>query len=82
MLFHFFDLQIGVNGKFAYVSQTAWIQTGTIRENILFGSAMDAQKYQETLHRSSLVKDFELFPHGDLTEIGERGVNLSGGQKQ
>ncbi|KAJ1385406.1 P-loop containing nucleoside triphosphate hydrolase, partial [Sesbania bispinosa] len=73
---------IDVYGKFAYVSQTAWIQTGTIRENILFGSAMDAQKYQETLHRSSLVKDLELFPYGDLTEIGERGVNLSGGQKQ
>ena len=43
---------------------------------------MDAEKYQETLHRSSLLKDLELFPHGDLTEIGERGVNLSGGQKQ
>ncbi|XP_027367227.1 ABC transporter C family member 10-like [Abrus precatorius] len=73
---------IEVYGKFAYVSQTAWIQTGTIRENILFGSTMDAEKYQETLHRSSLVKDLELFPYGDLTEIGERGVNLSGGQKQ
>lgn len=74
--------KIDVYGKFAYVSQTAWIQTGTIRDNVLFGSPMDAQKYQETLHRSSLVKDLELLPHGDLTEIGERGVNLSGGQKQ
>ncbi|KAL2334833.1 hypothetical protein Fmac_016046 [Flemingia macrophylla] len=73
---------IEVYGKFAYVSQTAWIQTGTIRENILFGSDLDAHRYQETLCRSSLLKDMELFPHGDLTEIGERGVNLSGGQKQ
>ncbi|XP_028797343.1 ABC transporter C family member 10-like [Neltuma alba] len=73
---------IEVHGKFAYVSQTAWIQTGTVRENILFGSTMDSQRYQETLERSSLVKDLELFPHGDFTEIGERGVNLSGGQKQ
>ncbi|XP_057446133.1 ABC transporter C family member 10-like [Lotus japonicus] len=73
---------IEVYGKFAYVSQTAWIQRGTIQENILFGSALDVQRYQETLHRSSLVEDLELFPHGDLTEIGERGVNLSGGQKQ
>ncbi|XP_054779355.1 ABC transporter C family member 10 [Prosopis cineraria] len=73
---------IEVHGKFAYVSQTAWIQTGTLRENILFGSAMDPQRYQETLERSSLVKDLQLFPYGDLTEIGERGVNLSGGQKQ
>ncbi|XP_058750626.1 ABC transporter C family member 10-like isoform X1 [Vicia villosa] len=73
---------IDVNGRFAYVSQAAWIQIGTIRENILFGSKLDDQRYQETLERSSLVKDLELFPYGDLTEIGERGVNLSGGQKQ
>ncbi|CAI8593909.1 unnamed protein product [Vicia faba] len=73
---------IGVYGKFAYVSQTAWIQTGTIRENILFGSKLDDQRYQETVQRSSLAKDLELLPFGDLTEIGERGVNLSGGQKQ
>ncbi|RDX92677.1 ABC transporter C family member 10, partial [Mucuna pruriens] len=73
---------IEVYGKFAYVSQTAWIQTGTIQENILFGSDLDVKRYEETLHRSSLVKDLQLFPNGDLTEIGERGVNLSGGQKQ
>ena len=76
------DLQIQVCGKVAYVSQTAWIQTGTIQDNILFGSPMDGQRYRETLERCSLVKDFELLPYGDLTEIGERGVNLSGGQKQ
>ncbi|KAL2334838.1 hypothetical protein Fmac_016051 [Flemingia macrophylla] len=75
-------LSIEIYGKFAYVAQTAWIQTGTIRENILFGSDLDMHRYQETLHRSSLVKDIELFPHGDLTEIGEREINLSGGQKQ
>lgn len=66
----------------AYVSQTAWIQTGTIQDNILFGSPMDPQRYQEVLRKSSLVKDLKMFPMGDNTEIGERGVNLSGGQKQ
>nr|CAD1822253.1 unnamed protein product [Ananas comosus var. bracteatus] len=73
---------IQVCGKIAYVSQNAWIQTGTVQENILFGSAMDKQRYQETLERCSLVKDLEMLPFGDHTEIGERGVNLSGGQKQ
>ncbi|XP_065868728.1 ABC transporter C family member 10 [Euphorbia lathyris] len=73
---------IHISGRIAYVSQTAWIQTGTIQENILFGSAMDRQRYHDTLERCSLVKDLELLPYGDLTEIGERGVNLSGGQKQ
>ncbi|KAJ6426505.1 hypothetical protein OIU84_022160 [Salix udensis] len=73
---------VHVFGKIAYVSQTAWIQTGTIQENILFGAAMEPGRYQEVLERCSLVKDIEIFPFGDLTEIGERGVNLSGGQKQ
>ncbi|GAB4834503.1 hypothetical protein Ancab_032760 [Ancistrocladus abbreviatus] len=73
---------VQVCGKIAYVSQTAWIQTGTIRENILFGSALDPLRYQDTLARSSLVKDLDMLPYGDLTVIGERGVNLSGGQKQ
>ncbi|KAG5533847.1 hypothetical protein RHGRI_027895 [Rhododendron griersonianum] len=73
---------IRVYGTIAYVSQSAWIQTGSIRDNILFGSALDSERYQETLEKCSLVKDLELLPHGDLTEIGERGVNLSGGQKQ
>ncbi|KAJ1258131.1 hypothetical protein BS78_10G050800 [Paspalum vaginatum] len=73
---------IQVCGKAAYVAQNAWIQSGTVRDNILFGSSMDKQRYQETLERCSLVKDLEMLPYGDLTQIGERGVNLSGGQKQ
>ncbi|KAL5747608.1 hypothetical protein ACOSQ2_024905 [Xanthoceras sorbifolium] len=71
-----------VYGKIAYVCQTAWIQSGSIQENILFGSAMDQTRYEEILEKSCLVKDLEMLPFGDLTEIGERGVNLSGGQKQ
>ncbi|PVH62695.1 hypothetical protein PAHAL_3G373200 [Panicum hallii] len=74
--------KIQVCGKIAYVSQNAWIQTGTVQDNILFGSSMDKQRYQETLLKCSLVKDLELLPYGDHTQIGERGVNLSGGQKQ
>ncbi|ONM02879.1 ABC transporter C family member 10, partial [Zea mays] len=73
---------IQICGKTAYVSQNAWIQTGTVQDNILFGSSMDRQRYQETLERCSLVKDLEMLPYGDHTQIGERGVNLSGGQKQ
>ncbi|XP_019104964.1 ABC transporter C family member 10 isoform X2 [Beta vulgaris subsp. vulgaris] len=73
---------VQVYGKLAYVSQTSWIQTGTIQDNILFGSSMDHEKYQDTLERCSLVKDIDMLPFGDHTVIGERGVNLSGGQKQ
>lgn len=76
------DGNVEVQGKIAYVSQTAWVQTGTIQQNILFGSIMDEHKYQEVIRRCSLVKDLDLLPFGDQTVIGERGVNLSGGQKQ
>ncbi|VAI82714.1 unnamed protein product [Triticum turgidum subsp. durum] len=74
--------EIQVCGKIAYISQNAWIQSGTVRDNILFGSSMDEERYHNTLMRCSLVKDLEMLPYGDCTQIGERGVNLSGGQKQ
>lgn len=48
----------------------------------MFGSQLDDQRYQETLWGSSLLEGLELFPNGDLTEIGEKGPNLSGSQKQ
>ncbi|VAI70531.1 unnamed protein product [Triticum turgidum subsp. durum] len=73
---------IQICGKIAYISQNAWIQTGTVQDNILFGSLMDRERYHNTLARCSLVKDLEMLPYGDRTQIGERGVNLSGGQKQ
>ncbi|KAG4393790.1 hypothetical protein AAZX31_03G149400 [Glycine max] len=74
--------EVRVCGSSAYVSQSAWIQSGTIEENILFGSPMDKAKYKNVLHACSLKKDLELFSHGDQTIIGDRGINLSGGQKQ
>ena len=62
--------------------QAAWIQSGTIEENILFGKEMDRRRYEETMRICALERDMEIFEHGDQTEIGERGLNLSGGQKQ
>ena len=38
-------------------------------------------RYRQAVSLSALEKDFLVFPAGDLTEIGERGINLSGGQK-
>ncbi|XP_044502780.1 ABC transporter C family member 5-like isoform X2 [Mangifera indica] len=74
--------EVKVCGTAAYVSQSAWIQSGNIEENILFGSPMDKVKYKKVIHACSLKKDFKLFSHGDQTIIGDRGINLSGGQKQ
>ncbi|XP_039031331.1 ABC transporter C family member 5 isoform X2 [Hibiscus syriacus] len=74
--------EVQVCGTAAYVSQSAWIQSGNIEENVLFGSPMDKAKYKSVINACSLKKDFELFSHGDQTIIGDRGINLSGGQKQ
>ncbi|XP_074312419.1 ABC transporter C family member 8-like isoform X1 [Silene latifolia] len=74
--------QVAVVGSIAYVSQTAWIQSGTIRENILYGKQMDEDRYKKAIKVTALDKDISTFSHGDLTEIGQRGINMSGGQKQ
>uniref|UniRef100_A0ACD5XBQ4 Uncharacterized protein n=1 Tax=Avena sativa TaxID=4498 RepID=A0ACD5XBQ4_AVESA len=71
-----------VVGSRAYVPQSAWIQTGTIQDNVLFGKAMDRSLYEEVLQGCALDRDLELWANGDMTVVGERGVNLSGGQKQ
>ncbi|KAL4573444.1 hypothetical protein LXL04_020251 [Taraxacum kok-saghyz] len=74
--------EVRICGSAAYVSQSAWIQSGNIEENVLFGNPMDKAKYKRILHACSLKKDLELFSHGDQTIIGDRGINWSGGQKQ
>ncbi|CAD6259840.1 unnamed protein product [Miscanthus lutarioriparius] len=76
------DGTVRVSGRKAYVPQTAWILSGNIRENILFGNTHDKENYEKIIQACALTKDLELFTNGDLTEIGERGINMSGGQKQ
>lgn len=71
-----------VNGTKAYAPQRAWIRTGTVRENILFGKKMDAGFYDSVLDACAMKQDIEMWSDGDLTVVGERGTNLSGGQKQ
>ena len=71
-----------MSGQVAYVAQSAWIQNGTIQDNIIFGKPMDKALYKDTIRVCALPSDLAQMPHGDQTEIGERGINLSGGQKQ
>lgn len=79
---HKFDGKINTSGSMAYVSQQAWIQNATLRNNILFGRKYDEQFYNKVLDACALRTDLNILPAGDLTEIGEKGINLSGGQKQ
>ncbi|CAJ2647596.1 unnamed protein product [Trifolium pratense] len=68
--------EVSVCGSSAYVSQSAWIQSGTIEENILFVSPKDKAKYKNVIHACSLKKDLELFSHGEKTIIGDRATDL------
>lgn len=64
------------------VPQQPWLQRGTLRANVLFGRPFDAARYQATLECCALVDDLKSLPAGDLTEVGEEGQTLSGGQKR
>ena len=72
---------VQVNGEISYVEQQPWTQNMTLRNNILFGKEFDKRKYVETLVACQLESDLKIMPGGDFTEIGEKGINLSGGQK-
>ncbi|KAJ2821040.1 hypothetical protein GGI24_004321, partial [Coemansia furcata] len=72
---------VTVRGSLAYVPQQAWIMNATLRDNILFGHQFDPELYDRVLDACALRPDLEMLPAGDMTEIGEKGINLSGGQK-
>ncbi|XP_055546475.1 ATP-binding cassette sub-family C member 10 [Wyeomyia smithii] len=65
---------------FGYVAQTAWLQRGTIRENILWGEMYDDARYRAVIHACALNYDLNLLK-GDGTGVGEQGRTLSGGQR-
>jgi ABC-type multidrug transport system fused ATPase/permease subunit len=70
-----------LNGKTSFCTQLPWIQNATVRENITFGRPLDEARYEQIVEACSLGHDLRVLPHGSNTEIGERGINLSGGQK-
>ncbi|KAF1947031.1 multidrug resistance-associated protein 1 [Clathrospora elynae] len=70
-----------LRGRTAYVPQSAWVMNASVRENIVFGHRWDPQFYEKTVNACALRDDFAQLPDGDQTEVGERGISLSGGQK-
>ncbi|KAF8066646.1 multidrug resistance-associated ABC transporter [Lyophyllum atratum] len=73
--------EVVFGGSVAYVPQTAWIRNATLRENVVFGQEDEEQRFRDIIRACSLEHDLEMLPNGELTEIGEKGINLSGGQK-
>lgn len=76
------DGSIKMGATRAFCPQYAWIQNATVRNNILFGKDYDEAWYNQVVDACALRPDMEMFPNGDQTEIGERGITVSGGQKQ
>ncbi|GJP36813.1 hypothetical protein CLOM_g21286 [Closterium sp. NIES-68] len=76
---------VSVAGRVAYTSQDPWILNATVRDNILMGGpaqgAVDEARYQRVRDACALRHDLAMLAGGDMAEIGERGINLSGGQK-
>ncbi|KAJ2806882.1 ATP-binding cassette glutathione S-conjugate transporter ycf1 [Coemansia helicoidea] len=71
----------GVTGSIAYLEQSPWIMNDTMRANVLFGREYDAEFFAKVIHACALTEDIAMWPNADLTVIGERGINISGGQR-
>ncbi|KAJ9106750.1 hypothetical protein QFC19_003062 [Naganishia cerealis] len=65
----------------ALCMQNAWVMEGTVKDNIVFGSLFDEARYRKVLHQCALTQDLALWDAGDQTELGEKGLTASGGQK-
>ena len=65
----------------SYAAQESWCMSDSIKENIVFGDPFDADRYAAVIRDCGLEPDLRMLDDGDDTEIGEKGVTLSGGQK-
>ena len=77
----FWHWQVAKDGHVAYVPQTVWIRNATLKDNVTFSTPFEEIKFNATLRACALDTDIKILPAGYNTEIGERGINLSGGQK-
>lgn len=74
-----FNLREGVS----MVLQKNVLFSGTIRENLLWGNKDATQEQIEEACKAACAHDFIMsFPDGYETDLGQGGVNVSGGQKQ
>jgi len=75
------EARVTINGSIAYSSQKPWIMSATVKDNIIFQSNFDDNKFNKAIYHASLEQDMKILPFGVETEIGEKGINISGGQK-
>eukprot|EP01039_Chlorochromonas_danica_P003955 gene3955-4327_t len=73
--------EVHIDGSVAYCDQRPWILNDSVEGNILFGREMNEARFDSALYASCLEEDIKILPGGLQTQIGEKGINLSGGQK-
>uniref|UniRef100_A0A8D2KVS5 ABC-type glutathione-S-conjugate transporter n=1 Tax=Varanus komodoensis TaxID=61221 RepID=A0A8D2KVS5_VARKO len=71
-----------MKGTVAFVPQESWTQNASVEENITFGDKLDLRWYDRVVTACALQPDLDGFPDGSQTKIGEKGINISGGEKQ
>ena len=70
-----------IRARIGFVSQDPFLFFGTIRDNIAYAREASEEEIEEALHAAG-AKEFVMnLPEGIDTEVGDRGVKLSGGQK-
>ncbi|KAJ1258328.1 hypothetical protein BS78_10G066900 [Paspalum vaginatum] len=78
---HVISGSISSYGSIAYVPQVPWVLSGSVRDNILLGKEFDPRRYEEVIQACALDVDISAMARGDMSHIGEKGTNLSGGQR-
>src|ERR1700761_5273612 len=66
------DPVTGLTESVAYCAQQAWLVNATIKENILFASAYNQDRYLEVIEICALQRDLEILDAGDQTLVGEK----------
>lgn len=75
------ESRIIINGSISYVGQVPWISNDTVKNNIIFHYPYNEERYNKVVELCKLQQDMDALIGGDSTEIGENGINISGGQK-
>ncbi|KAJ2702351.1 hypothetical protein FB645_004313 [Coemansia sp. IMI 203386] len=70
-----------ISGTVGYMMQTPWIMNDTLRANIVFGREFEKEFFWKVINACALTEDLRSWPDSDLTVIGDRGINISGGQR-
>lgn len=82
------------SGAVTYCDQNPWLPNETVREIICGNPATDEQNsekdkaadddewYHVVVRACELERDMQIWPHGDKTPVGSKGISMSGGQKQ